>query len=264
MADPRHPDSTEPSPAQLGETMTLDAGEWTSLDDHGTQIYLYGEQPVDIAFQTAAQPDEIRQLRTENTQLHAELDAIGGMRIVEHNGSRLRVITRALHNRLCRARVATPQEDIDPDILHCAFCGLCYPKMATPSPDYGPVKEWSDIAYEMWAVLCNSATDGHSTVEDWTAARDRLRDRFHTALATLPSTVTLMKIEVRFTLEIPDDSLPALCELAAVETGDRTGARHFVQAEAEQNIVIYLTDNGVTVTPTRGTAFPADYPDGAS
>lgn len=47
------------------------------------------------------------------------------------------------------------------------------------------VEEWSDIAYEMWAMLCNSTTDGHSAESDWNAARDRLRDRFHAALAKL-------------------------------------------------------------------------------
>lgn len=60
--------------------------------------------------------------------MRAELDAIGTMRVIEHEGSRLRVITRALHDRLCRARIATPQEEIDPNILHCAFCGFCYPR----------------------------------------------------------------------------------------------------------------------------------------
>lgn len=42
--------------------------------------------------------------------------------------------------------------------------------------------EWSDLAYEMWALLCSSATDGHSTEAEWAAARNRLRDRFHAAL----------------------------------------------------------------------------------
>jgi hypothetical protein len=45
-------DDLGPSPAQMGETMTVAAGEWTPLDDHGTQIYVYGCRSVDIAFQT--------------------------------------------------------------------------------------------------------------------------------------------------------------------------------------------------------------------
>jgi hypothetical protein len=120
--------SLEPSPAELGETMTVTPGEWTPLDDLGTQIYVYGDQPVDVAVQRADVDDEVRQLHAEVQRLRAELDAIGGMRVIEHSSGRLRVITRALHDRLCRARIATPQEEIDPNILHCAFCGFCYPR----------------------------------------------------------------------------------------------------------------------------------------
>ena len=47
-----------PGAAHLGETMTIAPGEWTSLDDHGTQIWVYGDQPVDIAF--PAQPGPAR------------------------------------------------------------------------------------------------------------------------------------------------------------------------------------------------------------
>jgi hypothetical protein len=43
----------EPSPAELGDTMTVQPGEWTPLDDHGTEIYLYGDQPADVAVQFA-------------------------------------------------------------------------------------------------------------------------------------------------------------------------------------------------------------------
>ncbi len=70
----------------------------------------------------------ITQVNTEQklTRARAELDAVGEMRVIEHQNGRLRVITQALHNRLCRARIATPQEEIDPNILHCAFCGFCY------------------------------------------------------------------------------------------------------------------------------------------
>lgn len=46
---------------------------------------------------------------------------------------------------------------------------------------------WSDIAYEMWAVLCNSTSDGHTAFDKWSAAMDRVRDRFHKALKERPS-----------------------------------------------------------------------------
>ncbi len=47
-------------------------------------------------------------------------------------------------------------------------------------------KEWSDIAYEMWAMLCNSRHDGHGVMPDssqaWQKQFETLRDRFHAAL----------------------------------------------------------------------------------
>lgn len=67
-----------------------------------------------------------------------------------------------------------------------------------------------------------------------------------------------MKIAVSFTVEIPDSGLPALYELAAVDPGDRAGARRFVQAESEQYVIDYLGD--CDVVPIRGVALPADYP----
>lgn len=53
----------EASPAQLGETTTLLPRTWTPLDDHGTSVYAYGDQRVDIAFTTADVDDELRDLR---------------------------------------------------------------------------------------------------------------------------------------------------------------------------------------------------------
>lgn len=84
--------------------------------------------------------------------------------------------------------------------MSVTVCGWC-PDPHSPDPQSHPggqaehllpasadrVKQWADIAYEMWALLCNSTTDGHSSPEEWTTARDRLRDRFHAALNTLPT-----------------------------------------------------------------------------
>jgi hypothetical protein len=50
-----------PGAAHLGETATIPPGEWWPLDDHGTEIYAYGDQPVDIAYQVGAEA-EIRRL----------------------------------------------------------------------------------------------------------------------------------------------------------------------------------------------------------
>lgn len=69
-----------------------------------------------------------------------------------------------------------------------------------------------------------------------------------------------MRIAVNFTIAIPESSLSDLADLAAVDAGDRAGARRFVQAEAEQNLITYLTDNGVAVVPVRGVALPGEYP----
>lgn len=62
-------DDHGPSPAQLGQTMTVTPGEWTPLDDHGTQIYAYpdGSDAVTHEFTIAVQTadDTIRRLRAE-------------------------------------------------------------------------------------------------------------------------------------------------------------------------------------------------------
>lgn len=55
-------DSLEPSPAQMGETATVPPGEWWPLDDHGTQIWVYGGKAVDIAYQVGAE-GELQRLR---------------------------------------------------------------------------------------------------------------------------------------------------------------------------------------------------------
>lgn len=53
-----------------------------------------------------------------------------------------------------------------------------------PDPLRATVKEWADIAYEMWSVLVNSqAIEGQ---REWEQAKNRIRDRFHAALDTLP------------------------------------------------------------------------------
>lgn len=59
---PTSHDDLGPSPAQTGETMTVAPGEWEPLDDHGTQIYVYGDQSIDIAFRASDADDQIRQL----------------------------------------------------------------------------------------------------------------------------------------------------------------------------------------------------------
>lgn len=46
-------DSLEPSPAQLGDTMTVAPNEWTPLDDYGTEIYVYGDQPITLVVRPA-------------------------------------------------------------------------------------------------------------------------------------------------------------------------------------------------------------------
>ncbi|HEX5543651.1 MAG TPA: hypothetical protein VFX60_19210 [Micromonospora sp.] len=98
--------------------------------------------------------DHIAQLQQDRADLLAALDetraqlhAIGGMRIIHHHGRQLRVITAAHHDRLCRARVGTPQGST-PDVVHCAACGLCYPPPPTTTKppevivDSSEYREW--------------------------------------------------------------------------------------------------------------------------
>lgn len=53
-----------------------------------------------------------------------------GLRRIEHDGRLLKVVTRDVHDRRCISRVATLQEGTDPEVLHCAACGFCYPSSA--------------------------------------------------------------------------------------------------------------------------------------
>jgi hypothetical protein len=67
-----------PSPAELGDTLTVDPRVWTPLDDHGTQLYVYGDQQVEIAVQIAPVDDEIRQLRRAFDDIDRLLDQYRG------------------------------------------------------------------------------------------------------------------------------------------------------------------------------------------
>jgi hypothetical protein len=93
----RNHDDLEPSPAELGETATVAPGEWTPLDDHGTQLYVYGNQPVNIAVQTADVDDEVRQLHAEVDRLGAELET---MRFVAQGNKRHVAETIAILDRV--------------------------------------------------------------------------------------------------------------------------------------------------------------------
>src|SRR5689334_4475964 len=71
-------------------------------------------------------------------RLHALADAVAAgeqtlpaLRVIDAPASPLRVVPVVVHDLLCSARIATPQEEVDPDVLHCAFCGLCYPRIRT-------------------------------------------------------------------------------------------------------------------------------------
>jgi hypothetical protein len=58
MTDAPHDAETctdcSPSPAEQGDSMTVEPGKWTSIDDEGTEIYLYGGQSVDIVVRLPA------------------------------------------------------------------------------------------------------------------------------------------------------------------------------------------------------------------
>lgn len=67
-------------------------------------------------------------------------------------------------------------------------------------------------------------------------------------------TANELVIRVDFTISVPAEYVPALIELAA--TRSRSGAREFVQAEAEENLFQYLENNGVWPASVRGKARP--------
>jgi hypothetical protein len=47
-------------------------------------------------------------------------------------------------------------------------------------------REWSDIAYELYALACNSRSLDPAHQDAWQSAFERLRDRLHTALDGMP------------------------------------------------------------------------------
>lgn len=55
-------------------------------------------------------------------------------------------------------------------------------RLTDGGPEPTAVREWSALAYELWALACNSTTNGHASEEEWNAARNRLGERFHKAL----------------------------------------------------------------------------------
>lgn len=81
---PINDESLEPSPAEMGETATLTPGEWEPLDDIGTQIYVYGDQPVDVAVQRADVDDEVRRL---NREVDVARELIGTVRAIAETWS---------------------------------------------------------------------------------------------------------------------------------------------------------------------------------
>lgn len=46
--------------------------------------------------------------------------------VIEHEGRQLRVIPMDVHDQRCMVRVASAQ-GTTPEVLHCHFCGFCYP-----------------------------------------------------------------------------------------------------------------------------------------
>jgi hypothetical protein len=52
--DAKHCLDCNPGATQDGDGMTVQPGEWTPIDDNGTEIYVYGEQPVDIVVRLTA------------------------------------------------------------------------------------------------------------------------------------------------------------------------------------------------------------------
>lgn len=47
------------------------------------------------------------------------------------------------------------------------------------------VKDWMDLAYELYALACNSTHDEHSSMDEWANAFGRLKTRFHNLLPAI-------------------------------------------------------------------------------
>lgn len=112
---------------QAHESIYIEEFDGDSCPDLETTIAYAVSRYHAVAQSEADAADRIQELRIQ-------LDAIGGMQTIQHDGNRLRVITVALHDRLCTARVASRQ-DTTPPVLHCHFCGFCYPPLSDTRPN---------------------------------------------------------------------------------------------------------------------------------
>lgn len=94
--DHEHCIDCNPGAAHLGDTTTIRPGEWTPLDEIGTEIYVYGDQPVDIAVQTSSTEDEVRHLRNAFDSIARLLDDYRGQKALREGAQA--IVDRARAN----------------------------------------------------------------------------------------------------------------------------------------------------------------------
>jgi hypothetical protein len=112
----------------------------------GERYQSYDEVLVLSPESAAEQARELEEARRELGLLR--MHACGGeganvdpeVQILEHQGLLLRVIPMDQHDRRCRVRVASAQ-GTTPEVLHCAFCGFCYPKADATAAAARPATE---------------------------------------------------------------------------------------------------------------------------
>lgn len=111
----------------------------------------------------------------------------GEPQTIEHQGRQLRVIPMDQHDRRCDVRVASAQ-GTTPEVLHCHFCGFCYPKAdatAAAASNAGAARGDSalELSTEQEMPVPNDSPSVQGMVRDDLVTREAIGvERYGTAL----------------------------------------------------------------------------------
>lgn len=147
----------------------LGAYEATRLEAERAEVHL-SPATRDLLLAAGWGPPE-----TANRCELEETDPLGShqVTIVEHEGHQLRVIPMALHDQHCQVRVASSQ-GTTPDVLHCHFCGYCYP----PPSDTSPQAETDRVvAIDLSAEQAQPVPNGSPSVQGMVRADLETREQ---------------------------------------------------------------------------------------
>jgi hypothetical protein len=195
--------------------------EWRQAIEHGNEqvrrAHLFDPAAASPADRSAAEPDitAMRERLREAVNACTDLGMDQAVLILENH--RLNRLLREAENRpVMTAYQLREATSLIEYALHLRMHGENAPGGSENWPEFDrkaedflrthgaaaainatTAKAWADIAYEMWALICNAAHDGHggaAATAAWSAQKSKLRERFHQALYSLPDS-TRLKIE---------------------------------------------------------------------